>query len=129
MNKIKPKSEEHRPPQESVGCELAERRKGKTRTGTVVYWAYTGSTIRNMKTGDSWPGFRFRMEGKRGAQWWSATYADKTKPIAKSLEDLREALIAINCSKAHAASWTGQLGPYILTVDQLIAKTRAEATA
>lgn len=70
------------PPSASIGHVLTERR-GKSqrpRTGTAIAWEYTGSTIRNMKTGEEWPGFRFLMQGPRGAEWYTITYPDKTKP-------------------------------------------------
>ncbi len=124
MSKPKPKTqpEAPQPPDASIGHELAETRGHTTRTGTVLYWEYTGSVIRNMKTNEEWPAFRFRMRGKKGAEWWSGAYADKTKPRGKSLDDLLVCLTAINKSRAHAASWSGMLAPYITTVEQLIAE-------
>ncbi len=120
QNKVVPKSNEHQHPSESIGHELTEQVNGKgQRHGTAISWEYTGSTIRNMKTGKTWPAFHYRMRGKQGAEWWSRNYPDKS-PKSKTLPELLEAFTAINTSRAHAASWAGELGDYIETVKRMI---------
>jgi len=121
MSKIKPKAERHQHPSESIGHELEERRGKTVRVGTAIRFEYTGSTIRNIKTGEAWPGFRFLLRSKSGREWWSTTYPDKSRVSLVKLDSLLVALKSMNKSKAHAASWVGHLQPYIDIVEQLMA--------
>ncbi len=88
--KAKRRAKKELSPDDSMDRELIEGRGKTKRIGIAYDWEYTGSVITNMKTGEQWPGFRFKMLGKGGATWWTGTFADRSNPIrGKKLPTIR----------------------------------------